>query len=397
MSPRTDRLRIALVYDDTLDRHGGIAQYCLTLGAQLQRRGHEVAYLVGQSDTNDRQGAPVRSLARNVVVCFNGNRLSIPLRSSRREIAATLVAARVDVVHVQVPYSPVMAGRVLATVDDETAVVGTCHVYSERPIPRAGARLLGRVTAETLRRFDELVAVSPPAAEFARLLGVQVSAVVPNMIEIEALQGGPAPRGRARPTIVYVGNLVPRKGVDGLIAGFAVLAVDHPTARLTIAGDGPLRGRLERQAQRLGVAHRVDFAGAVSEAEKGVLLRNADIACFPARYGESFGVVLLEAMAAGAGVVVGGANPGHRFVLGRDELCVDPDAPLAVADALRRLLSNPASRRKLAREQAETVVRFDAACVTDQVMEVYERALARRNRRGRRAREATRTWPATTS
>lgn len=370
-------LRVALVYDDTLDRHGGIAQYCLTLAAGLQRRGHHVTFLVGESSPEARGEAPVHSLARNVGVRFNGNRLSVPLWSRRRRVNEVVDAGRFDILHVQVPYSPLMAGRVIASADPRTAVIGTCHVFSERRIPRAGALVLGALARPTLRRFDEFIGVSEPAAVFARaLLGVSTGEIVPNMVDIEALRSGPAARNQAGPSVVFVGSLVPRKGVAGLISAFAAVADRHPTASLTIAGSGPLRRRLERQARDLRLEARTRFLGTVSEAEKGMLLRGADVTCFPARFGESFGVVLLEAMAADSAVVLGGANPGHRTVLGREDVCVDADDPVGFAAKLDEVLGDAGWRQRIRDDQRRRVAAYDAERVCERLLAVYRRTLA---------------------
>jgi phosphatidylinositol alpha-mannosyltransferase len=233
------------------------------------------------------------------------------------------------------------------------------------------------------------MAVSESAASFARdHMGLEVGAIVPNMIDFGA-QGPIADSGTGPdepgPVIAFVGRLVPRKGVRGLLTAFATTVATVPGARLVVAGDGPDRGRLLAHAGRLGIGASVAFVGEVSEEEKKRLLGRADIACFPSLYGESFGVVLLEAAAAGPAVIVGGDNPGHRSVLQDERWLVDVRRPTLAGRRLAELASlDRSARLAIAREQRAGLRHYDAGQVTDTVLKVYEEALEAR-RRGARA------------
>jgi phosphatidylinositol alpha-mannosyltransferase len=379
-------LRVALVYDDSLDRLSGVRQYVTTLGAELTRRGHEVVYLVGESSIDELSGVPVHSLSHNLSVRFNGNVLSMPVRSRRQAIER--LAPGFDVVHVQVPFSPLMAGRVITALTPAQALVGTFHVFSEQYYARLGARLLAAATPRTLGRFDRFVAVSESAAEFARVAFRRQPVVVPNMVDVEGIaamaygarQGGVS-QSSAR--VVYLGRLVTRKGVADLVRAFADVVAAHPSASLVIAGDGPERRPLTELVHRLGLRDVVRFVGTVGEAEKARLFRSAAIACFPSRCGESFGVVILEALAAGADAVVGGANRGYR-----DLLADTPTAlvlPAELAEALTALLRDSSQRRDLRDRQRVLLERYDVRAVTDALLDLYREAL--------RARRGSRAWP----
>jgi len=384
-------LSVALLYDDSLDRHGGIPQYLTMLGRGLTRRGHRVVYLVGESSIDRLGDAEVWSLARNVRVRFNGSSGTIPVASRSRDIAKILAGYAFDVVHVQVPYSPLMAGRVIRRVSPSVAVVGTFHVNSERVLPKAGARLLSAVTRESLRRFDRMMCVSDIASRFAhRWFGLSETEIVPNMVDGHALRSMAASvyrRPANGPRLAFIGNLVPRKGIETLLSVMPAVAAIHPRATLTVAGDGYLRPRLERSVRQAGLSAAIRFAGTISEGEKAALLGSADIACFPSRYGESFGIVLLEAIAAGAGVVLAARNTAYAEVLRETPSALSaPDDADELARMVLRFLADPNLRAQVRGRQQQIAVRHEVDLVTSRVLGVYRAALCRR--RGGRADES---------
>ncbi len=375
-------LTVGLVYDDSLDRRSGVARHVLTLAGELRRRGHRVAVLAGETRRAEIDGVPVRSLSRNVAVAFHGNRLSTPLPACGSAVRRALRAESFDVLDVQMPYSPLMAGRVVAAAEPRTAVVGTFHVASERALVRLGARALRLGCRRTLRRFDRVVAVSQTAAAFAaRCFGLDRCPVTPNMVDVAWFRASGAPASGSAAGglhVVFLGSLVARKGVECLLRAFALLEAEGRDARLTVAGDGPRRGRLERLSRDLGL-ERVAFEGAVDERRKRALLASADVACFPSRYGESFGIVLLEAMAAGAGAVLGGRNDGYAELL-RDcpRALVEPSDTEAFAAALRALSAGHEAQRALHACQQRLVREFDVAQVVPRIVAGYRQALLTR-------------------
>jgi phosphatidylinositol alpha-mannosyltransferase len=375
-----DSLRVGLVYDDTIDRYGGIPLYVTTLGRALVRRGHWVEYLVGDSAATGVDGAAVHSLARNVRVRFNGNALSMPVWTRGKELRGVLEAGRYDILHVQVPYSPLMAGRLVTRADPRCAVVGTYHVASERAIPRTGARLLRILKFRSAPRFDEIVSVSRVAAEFAATCsGMEAGRIVPNMLDLGAVSPE-LPGTRDNPAdVVFVGRLVPRKGVRQLIDAIARLngRRKRPT-RVAIIGDGPLRGGLQRRVRDAGLSDRVAFLGNLDDRRKLALLSRTKIACFPSLFGESFGLVILEALAAGADAVVAGGNPGYRELLGEAGGLIDPVDTVAFASRLQQLLDDADRRRKLGACQRRLIARYDSDLVVETVLDVYREALRRR-------------------
>lgn len=376
-------LRVALVYDDSLDRYRGVPQYVTSLARGLTRRGHRVELLVGQSRSRSLGGIPVHSLARNVRVRFNGNHLSMPLVSRAKKIDQVMKGGRFDVVHVQVPYSPLMASRVILRAAPDAAVIGTFHVASEKALPRIGSRVLASVAFRSLRRFDAMMSVSHCAARFANSYYGVDSRIVPNMVDVDALRSD-GHRGVQveTPTIAYVGALVHRKGPDLLVEAVLRLRRSRPEVTLVVAGEGPLRGKLERMVESAGAGSAVHIVGEVGERRKAELLGAAQVACFPSRYGESFGIVLLEGIAAGAGVVLAGDNRAYSelFSTCPDALC--PVTPAAIALRLEELL-DPRRRVRLRAAQESLLDSYRLEDVTEQVLGVYTGALQKRLRPSR--------------
>ena len=378
-------LTIGFVFDDTLDALDGVQQHIITIGTELARRGHDVHYLVGE--THHSPVPQTVSLARNVMVSFNGNRMRITLPVCKREIRAALAHHNYDILHIQAPYSPLFGGRVLECAPQSTGVVATYHIAPIDRRARYGGRALGLINAHSHRRVDEVIAVSQVAAQYAQFTAHTHGTIIANPVNVEkfATAAHRATRDAAHPHIVFLGRLVPRKGaqllLDALDYGERHGMFPMPGLHVTIAGDGPLMDDCVQRAARLRTP--VQFVGTVDEG-KTDLLASADVAVFPAIGGETFGIVLPEAIASGAGVTLAGDNPGYRWTMRGDEdalFSVGPDHARVLAERITRALTDaPWARRLHAREEA-LLDRYNVQAVTDEVEQVYARAIADRRAR----------------
>ncbi len=373
-------MKIGLVLDDTLDTPDGVQQYVLQVGGWLSEQGHEVHYLVGNTTRTDVPN--IHSLSKNLQVKFNGNRMSMPLPTPGRLLRQFLDEYQFDVLHVQVPYSPFMAGRLIAAAPRTTAVVGTFHILPNSRLVAVANRLLGILNRRSGKRFDHIMAVSAPAQQFAHRAYGYKADVLPNPIRLAQFRD--VTNDAPGINVVFLGRLVARKGALQLLQAVSYVrehAMYIGPLHVHIGGKGGLLPELERYSKARGLTDVVTFHGFIEEADKASFLAQADIAVYPSTGGESFGIVLLEAMAAARGVVLAGNNPGYASVMQvyPDQL-FDPLDTRGFADKLSWYLEHDTGRARAAELQRQYVQHFDVAVVGARLLAIYTQALqSRRN------------------
>ncbi|MBI2588615.1 glycosyltransferase family 4 protein [Candidatus Saccharibacteria bacterium] len=377
MTEGLKKLVVGFLYDDTLDSSDGVAQYVKTIGAWLSEQGHRVIYLVGDTKTKNWAGGEVYSLSKNLKLSWGGNRLSMPILARKNLIRKILKQNQLDILHVQVPYSPFMAQKIINRIDPSVAVVSTFHVFPASSLSVFGSKLLKIVYGKSLKRFDRHLSVSAAAQSYTKEVFSISSSVIPNVVDLKKMSAGKTTAKPSAQQIVFLGRLVKRKGAKQLLEAFLILHSRMPEVLLTIAGDGPKRSSLERFVRKNKLREFVKFLGFIDEKSKASLLVGADIACFPSLYGESFGIVLIEAMAAGSGAVLGGDNPGYRSVLGQQPvLLVNPANTDEFARRLEKLLINRKLLWQIHNWQDEHIRQFDIATVGPKLVDIYNQAIA---------------------
>jgi phosphatidylinositol alpha-mannosyltransferase len=355
-------MRLALVSPYSLSVPGGVQLQVLDLARAIRALGHDVTVMGPADDFVTEQGVVV--LGRSVSVTANGS--VAPVGLGPRCLATTARQIRLgsfDLVHVHEPLVP--GPGLVALLVANSPVVGTFHRSGKSLAYSLGRPLLRRVASRLRARF----AVSPDAAATAREVTGGDYSIVPNGIVIERYSAVP-PWPKDGPTIVFVGRHEPRKGLDVLLQAYARL---RPPARLWVLGTGPETATLRRRYEDLS---SVEWVGTVGEAEKAARLRAADVVCVPSLYGESFGVVLLEAMAAGTALVATDL-PAYRRVVsdGKDALLVPPGDPEALARALDRLIRDHHLAEQLISGAKETVAQYSMDRVAAAYMEHYAKVL----------------------
>ncbi len=371
-------MKIGLVLDDTLDAPDGVQQYVLTIGRWLATQGHDVHYLAGHTKRTDIPN--IHSLSHNIKVRFNRNKLSIPLPVSRKKLRVFLAEQKFDVLHIQMPYSPQFAGKLITEAPESTAIIGTFHILPYGHIQRVGSWLLSKILAKSLRRFDQVVSVSDAAQQFAgKVMGIQ-SSVVPNAVNLASFASGlpTLEITNGKQNVLFLGRLVPRKGAKELLKAIALLNQTgrFEQQRCIIVGSGPQKRRLKRFVHRHKLTDKVVFAGQISESQKANYFASSDVVVLPSLGGESFGIVVVEAIASGAGVVLGGNNPGYRFVLADTlEALVNPKDTKTMASRIDQLLSSSQLRQQFQDVQKQRIRQFDIIYIGPRILEVYTQAI----------------------
>ncbi|HTE58228.1 MAG TPA: glycosyltransferase family 4 protein [Verrucomicrobiae bacterium] len=371
-------MKIGFVLDDSLDKTDGVQQYVTTLGAWFTHEGHDVHYLVGHTERRDLPN--IHSLSRNVQAHFNQNRMSTPLPVSTRKVKALLAQEEFDVLHVQMPYSPFMAAKIIKNAPKDAAIIGTFHILPYSRLESVATRTLALILRRSRKRFDTVVSVSAPAATFARKKFKVKSQVVPNAVPVAHFQTGKKIRkyDNGKLNIVYLGRLVERKGCRYFLEAIQLLHEQNllHTVRVIIAGKGPEEAKLKKFVDDRRLGKSVIFLGYITEEEKPNLLASADIAVMPSTGGESFGIVLIEAMAAGADVVIAGNNKGYRSVMaGHKEQIISPADTKAFAKMLKHFIINANARKRAKKWQTVHVHDFDVRIVGKKLLHIYKDAL----------------------
>jgi len=228
-----------------------------------------------------------------------------------------------------------------------------------------------------------MLAVSSAAADYCRWSYGLSAEVLPNVVDYKLFHAAkPLPQySDDTPTVLFLGRLVPRKGPMLLVQAAKQLADKGLKFRLIICGSGPLKPKLEAYIKANGLQPYVELAGYVSEADKRRYYASADVAAFPSSGGESFGIVLLEAMSSGQTVVLAGDNPGYRTVMEpHTELLFNPRNATELTDKIEYYLTHRQAADKLRRWSGDYAAKFDTATVGERLVNIYRQALRKRRR-----------------
>ncbi len=363
-------MRIALVCPYAWDDPGGVQVHVRELGQRLRGRGHDVLGL-----------APVRravveswvhGVGRPVDLTYNASNAPIDPRPwSAVQVRRELRGFRPDVVHVHEPFAP--STSLWAVLTSPAPIVATFHSGATRSrlydVVAPALRMLAR-------RLAVRIAVSDTAARFARGRLAGRFEIVPNGLDVERWARA-EPRadlvGLSGAKLLFCGRLDERKGFPTATRAFLRLAGERSDLRLVVAGDGPDRSAVDRFPEDVRV--RVTMLGDVPNVDLPPVHAACDLYLGTSVGGESFGIVVAEAMAAGLPVVASDI-PGYDEVVtdGVDGLLVPPRDPGAVAAAAARVLDDPALAERLRGGGRDRVRGFDWSVVVERLEELYERA-----------------------
>lgn len=369
-------MRVGIVSPYAWDVPGGVQFHIRDLAEELNARGH-TARVLAPSESEDGLPAYVTSAGKSVPIRFNGSvaRLSFG-PTAVLAVNRWLAEGAFDLVHVHEPISPSLG--MIAMTRAEIPVVATFHASQDHSHAAALASVLldgvlDKVTARiAVSREAERTALDHYSGDYF---------IIPNGVRLASFRGvAPVPRWAGarhggRPTVAFLGRLdEPRKGLPVFAEAALRLAAEGTDVRFLIAGRGEAE---EARALLAPLGERAVFLGEISDADKAALFSSVDVYVAPQLGGESFGIVLVEAMAAGA-CVVASDIPAFQAVLddGRAGSLFTTGDPASLALAVQAALDGTGSRRTHA---AEWIERYDWGPVTDTILEVYRGVISVRD------------------
>ena len=370
-------MKIAVFTPYNIFKPGGVDEHVQYQAEILRKRGHEVTVITPKPRTPAATKAP-----KGTVFLGTSARIKAP-HATHSDISMTvdneaideLIDEKFDIIHVHEPLSPIVARQLLVrAAESNTVRVGTLH--AALPGNRLGKSLITTFKGyarSVMPYVDVVTAVSPAAIGYIERYTDQPINYIPNGINSDFYKK--QDRERNKNQILFIGRLEKRKGARQAIKAFAVLKESMPKAKLTIAGDGPLRKSLEQYVEDQGIDD-VEFLGFVSDKKKLQLLSTCGVYTSPALYGESFGIVLAEAMAMGAPIVCH-KNDGYSWVMqgtGRLSL-VDCKDPEVYAERLQLLLEDDDLREVWQKWAYNHVQQFDYEKVVDSYEALYDEAI----------------------
>ena len=361
-------MRVALVCPYAWDAPGGAQSHVRELAARLRAGGDEVLVLAP-----GRAPAPepwVRIVGRPVTIGYNASTVPIDPRPwSRGAVGRQLLAFAPDVVHLHEPFAP--STSLWALMETRAPVVATFHSSADRSrLYDVAAPLLRRLA----RKITVRIAVSEAARSFAGSRVEGTFDIIANGVDVERFADAEPATLEPGPTLLFVGRLEERKGFPVAVEAFRRLALDRLDLHMVVAGDGKERSAVEPLSRDLRA--RILLLGNVSNGRLPGYHAAADVYLGPALGGESFGIVLVEAMAAGLPVVASRIR-GYDEVIrdGVDGLLVPPGDPGELAAATARILDDPALSARLSRAARDRAAGFEWGVVAAAIRERYERAI----------------------
>jgi len=375
-------LKIALVSPYDFPYPGGVSEHIVALANGLRQRGHQVQILAACSGFNNNQqrDSHTHAVAHTITKIPVGGAVArvglSPLSYLR--IKKILQHEAFDVIHLQEPLTPSITWLVLmqAHIQPNAITVGTFHAYHEKPnwFYKQGRPLFKKFFA----RLDSLIAVSNAARRFAHQMFPGHYHIIPNGIDLNRFGREIGEAGLAetnqKSTILFVGRLDKRKGFAHLFEAFLQIKPRYPHLCLQVVG--PFNAKACANYQKMAQARNitdVEFIGYASPEQLPKFYHRADIFCAPSIGFESFGMVLLEAMAAGLPIVASDIA-GYRALVthGKEGLLVPPGQPRVLAQALAEMLETAPQRWRMARHGQAKAGQYSWDCIVDKTLKVYQ-------------------------
>jgi phosphatidyl-myo-inositol alpha-mannosyltransferase len=373
-------VKIGIVTQSYYPRPGGVTEVAHFSARELRKLGHDVTIVTTRYTGSEPEEPGVIRIGRNVLVPVNGAWVNMTVGAGLRgELRRIFERERFDVVHAHCPLVPTLPLFALESALPWQKVVGTFHAAADRNFFYWFFR---RFLEKRARRLDRRMAVSEAARTFVSKYFPGDYEVVPNGIDCARFRPGIEPLAEYRDgriNVLFVGRMDPRKGVPYLCKAMPIVGRElGGNVRFMIVGEKGLRARLCPRPSDLHGA-KLEWIGRVSPEDLPRYYATADIFCSPATGQESFGIVLLEAMASGVAIAASDI-PGYRTILNpaREGILVPPRDPGELARAIVSLARDDSLRLDLGTAGRKQALRYDWPVVVRRLESVYRDALGGR-------------------
>jgi len=370
-------MKIALVSPYDFVYPGGVANHIFSLGRHLVRMGHEVKYIAPASKTIPSLGDSLISIGKPQSIPTSGSIARVPISPGLVPgIKTVLEKENFDIIHLHEPLMPMLCAGVL--LHSRTVNVGTFHAFDGNPGYNFLKPISTLILNKLIQKLDCRIAVSQPAMEFVSKHFPGNYHITPNGVDTKHFSPNVAPIDEfcdGKLNILFVGRLEKRKGADYLLKAYQLVKRDISNSRLIIVGPGTrLRSKYEKIVERNDLRDVV-FAGFTSYDDLPRYYKTADVFCAPATGWESFGIILLEAMAVGKPVIASNI-PGYASVLthGVEGLLVPPKDEEKLTQALTLLLTDESLRQQMGAKGILKAGEYDWEHVAQEVIDHYIRA-----------------------
>jgi len=368
-------MKIALVSPYDFSYPGGVVRHIASLERHFTRMGHVVKIIAPASSPVEGYGDRFIAIGKPRPVPTSGSiaRITISLTLTNK-VKEVLEKEKFDIIHLHEPLAPTLCTTVLRL--SNTINIGTFHATESKPSYRWTKPLfLSGFYKKWFNKLHGRIAVSKPAMDFINRFFPATYDIIPNGIDLEHFSPEVKPLEQfmdGKINLLFVSRLEKRKGLEYLLKAYRLIKPDYPDTRLIIVGPGT---RLRKKYEKMVADAQLEdviFTGAVDYQDLPRYYKSADIFCAPATGHESFGIILLEAMATGKPVVASSIS-GYSTVVshGVDGLLVPPKQEVPLAQAITTLIRSEELRRKMGEQGIKKSANYGWEYISRRVMNYY--------------------------
>jgi len=366
-------MKIAQVSPYDLNYPGGVISHMFELGNQLVKRGHEVKYLGPINNNGVSFSDKIISLGSSIPISVAGSVARISLNFWKtREIKKILQKENFDIIHLHEPLMPSIPLTVLA--NSKSINIGTFHAYSSENYKY---KLTKWYLAKFMNKLDSKIAVSVSAKEYVQKHFPGEYTIIPNGVDVDFLSQKSILLNEYKDNkfnILFLGRLEKRKGLKYLLQAYIELKKKY-AVRLIIIGPGKLDKQCAELIESINPEDIVCTGSVTDQFEKRMYYQTADLFCAPNTGNESFGIVLVEAMASRLPVAASNIS-GFRNVIdnGKNGFLFEPNSVSSIYKCIELLINNSELRNSMAQNGQNTVQEFNWNNLVDKILDCYEKA-----------------------